>query len=206
MRASQVFLQRTHQRSLYNITPINNVSSIIQNGILCFDDIKNVQHQSIAMNEVQARRDHIVIPGGLRLHQYANLYFTYNNAMLFKRKEIAENLCVLALSPEVLDMADCIVSDRNAAASLAKFYPAGDGLSQLDFDLIFSQYWTHDDPYEQSNHRAIKCAEILVPHQIPYSYVVGAYVVSESAEQMLRQTGFDQRIVINTKVFYRQGR
>ena len=206
MRASQVFLQRTHQRSLYNITPINNVSSIIQNGILCFDDIKNVQHQSIAMDEVQARRDQIVIPGGLRLHQYANLYFTYNNAMLFKRKEIAEDLCVLALSPEVLDITDCIVSDRNAAASLAKFYPAEDGLSQLDFDLIFSQYWTHDDPYEQSNHRAIKCAEILVPHQIPYSYVVGAYVVSESAEQMLRQTGFDQRIVINTKVFYRQGR
>lgn len=206
MRASQVFLQRTHQRSLYNITPIHNVSSIIQNGILCFDDIKNVQHQSIAMNEVQVRRDHIVIPGGLRLHQYANLYFTYNNAMLFKRKEIAEDLCVLALSPEVLDIADCIVSDRNAAASLAKFYPAEDSLSQLDFDLIFSQYWTHDDPYEQSNHGAIKCAEILVPHQIPYSYVVGAYVVSESAEQMLRQTGFDQRIVINTKVFYRQGR
>lgn len=206
MRASQVFLQRTHRRSLYNITPINNVSSIIQNGILCFDDIKNVQHQSIAMDEVQARRDQIVIPGGLRLHQYANLYFTYNNAMLFKRKEIAEDLCVLALSPEVLDITDCIVSDRNAAASLAKFYPAEDGLSQLDFDLIFSQYWTHDDPYEQSNHRAIKCAEILVPHQIPYGYVVGAYVVSESAKQMLRQTGFDQRIVINTKVFYRQGR
>ena len=78
-----------------------------------------------------------------------------------------------------------------------------EGIRNLDFDKIFAQFWIHDDPYEQSNHKAIKCAEILVPHCIPYDYVVAACVVSQNAEQRLRNAGFDREVSINAKVFYR---
>lgn len=203
MSASSDFYRLTCREHLYNITHIDNIPSIIQNGIMCFDDIKYMAHHSIAMADVQRRRDSIVIPGGSRLHSYANLYFTYHNPMLYKRQSIAEDLCVLAFSYDVLDIKDCIVSDRNAAASLAKFYSAEEGIFNLDFDKIFAKFWTHDDPYEQSNHKAIKCAEILVPHCIPYDYVVKACVVSQNAKQRLLNAGFDRDITISTKVFYR---
>lgn len=203
MSASSDFFRLADREFLYNITHIDNIPSIIQNGILCFDDIKHMSHHSIAMNDVQLRRDSVVIPGGDRLHAYANLYFTFHNPMLYKRKDMAENLCILAVASEVLDLPDCIVSDRNAAASLAKFYAAKEGIHNLDFDKIFAQYWTHDDPYEQSNHKAIKCAEILVPHCIPYKYIAAACVVSGDAAQRLLDAGFDREVRVNPKVFYR---
>lgn len=203
MSASSNFYRLTHQKFLYNITHIDNIPSIIQNGILSFDDMKYMSHHSIAMNDVQLRRDSIFIPGGDRLHSYANLYFTFHNPMLYKRQSMCENLCILAISCDILDIKDCVVSDRNAAAGLAKFYSAEEGIRNLDFDKIFAQFWTHDDPYEQSNHKAIKCAEILVPHCVPYAYVAAACVVSQDAAQQLKNTGFERKIVINPKVFYR---
>ena len=147
MSASSDFYRLTHKKFLYNITHIDNIPSIIQNGIMSFDDIKHMSHHSIAMNDVQLRRDSVLIPGGDRLHSYANLYFTFHNPMLYKRQNIAEDLCILAFSCDVLVIKDCVVSDRNAAASLAKFYSAEEGIRNLDFDKIFAQFWIHDDPY-----------------------------------------------------------
>ncbi len=53
------------------------------------------------MEEIQERRDLKRVPGGLKLHQYANLYFHARNPMLFKRKDKAGSLCVLRISIEV---------------------------------------------------------------------------------------------------------
>jgi hypothetical protein len=125
--------------------------------------------------------------------------------MLYKRKDMAEEICVLAVDASILNDPNCILSDRNAATDLVKFYPASEGVNQIDFGKVFAQYWIHDDPYEHLNHKAIKCAEILIPQRVSYEYIVGAYVVSDMAEKALIATGFDKRIVINPKVFYRRG-
>lgn len=46
------------------------------------------------MAEAQERRDRKQVPGGLRLHQYANLYFHARNPMLYARLTQASTLCV----------------------------------------------------------------------------------------------------------------
>jgi hypothetical protein len=203
MFVSDIFRNRTRHKCVYNITAIDNIPSIIENGILCYDAAKKLLHYSIALNAVQERRERVTIPNGLRLHCYANLYFDYNNPMLYKRKDMAEKICVLAVDTSILNNPSCIFSDRNAATDLVKFYPASEGVNQIDFEKVFAQYWNHDDPYEHLNHKAIKCAEILIPQCVSYEYIVGAYVVNNVAEQALLATGFDKRIVINPKVFYR---
>ena len=86
MRASDRFEEITHQTGLYNIQPINNIPSIMKRGLLSNEKARKINHTSIAMNEVQDRRDLIRIPNGLRLHQYANLYFDPWNPMLSKRR------------------------------------------------------------------------------------------------------------------------
>ena len=202
MFVSDVFIERTGHKYVYNITAIDNIPSIIENGILCYDAVRKLPHRSIAIDAVQERRDRVTIPNGLRLHRYANLYFDYNNPMLYRRQDIAEKICILAVSASVLNDPNCILSDRNAAADLVKFYPASEGVDQIDFRKVFAQYWTHDDHYEQLNHKAIKCAEILIPHCVPYDYIIGAYVVNDLAAEALTDAGFEKRIVVNSKVFY----
>ena len=123
--------------------------------------------------------------------------------MLYKRQGQADDLCVLAISSSALDIDGCIVTDRNAATELVKFYSPEAGIDQIGFEKVFAKYWTHDDPYEQANHKAIKCAEVLVPYKIPFDLVKGAYVVSDEAKQKMIDAGFDRKTVVAPKVFYR---
>lgn len=203
MPIAEAFYRKTGKRYVYNITSISNIPSILKHGILCYDATKNLPHRSIAINTVQSRREHVVVPNGRCLHSYANLYFDYNNAMLYRRKDLADTICVLAISADILDVEGCVVTDRNAATDLVRFYAAGDGIRQINFEMVYAQYWNHPDPYEYSNHKAIKCAEVLIPYCVPPEYIIGAYVVSEDVKKQLMAAGFDRRIVVSPKVFYR---
>lgn len=203
MLASEHYYELTGKRYVYNIMPIENIPSVLQHGIVCFDQMQQFRHSSIAMNDVQERRNRVEIPNGYSLHQYANLYFSYHNPMLYKRQGLADELCILALPATVLDLEGCIIADRNAATSLARFYSPMDGLEKLDFSKIHAQFWTDSDHIIQREKKAIKCAEVLIPHSISPDYIAGAYVLSEEAAQKLRNCGFDKRIVVNPSVFYR---
>ena len=87
MKASDIFREKTRQTGLYNIQVIENVPSIMREGLLSNERARRIRHRSIAMNEVQERRDNIKVPNGLRLHQYANVYFDPRNPMLSARRD-----------------------------------------------------------------------------------------------------------------------
>ena len=188
--------------SFYNIMPIANIPSVIRNGILSFDRTKSVSHTSIALTPVQERRERVNIPNGGKLHSYANLYFTYHNPMMYKRKDEAESLCVLAIDLSVLSIDGCILSDRNAAAGLVKFYSPEDGFDKIDFNTVYAESWVDPDDCF-SPKKQIKCAEILVPNCVPYEYIKGAYVLNEESRDLLSHSGFNKRIIIRRSVFYK---
>lgn len=202
MTVSEHYYELTGKRYVYNIMPIENIPSVLKNGIMCFNQMKDIGHISIAMSDVQKRRSKVVIPNGLPLHEYANLYFSYNNAMLYIRKERAKELCILSLAATVLDIKGCIITDRNAATSLVRFYSPEEGLKQLDFEKIHAQYWNHDDPILQRDHKAVKCAEILIPNSISADYLSGAYVVSDESKSLLLSKGFNIPVYVKPAVFY----
>ena len=95
---SKLFFERTQKNSIYNIQPISNIFSVVSHGILSYNRAAKMAHKSIAMSDVQSRRDNVVIPNGGHLHSYANAYFNPRNPMMYKRKDMAETLCVLAIS------------------------------------------------------------------------------------------------------------
>lgn len=196
------FRERTGQDSLYNIQSIDNIRSIMQNGLLSFELASKINHTSIAMNEVQKRRDAVKVLGRLRLHQYANLYFDPRNPMLYKRKDQNDNLCILKISDSILDLTNIVVSDRNASSSYAIFYDVKTGIEQLDFGLIYARYWNDNDPLEKARKKSIKCAEVLVPSMIPYTYITGAAVANNIAYASLTGAGFDKKIWITDRVFF----
>jgi len=96
-------MKRDELQELHFITPIENVPSILELGILSHHRATQLQHRSIAMREIQDRRTSVVVPGaGRKLHEYANLYLCGRNPMLYKRRHDA--ICVLAVSTDVLDL------------------------------------------------------------------------------------------------------
>lgn len=149
MWPSERFTEITKQTGLFNIQAIDNVPSIMKRGLLSNEKARKVSHVSIAMNEVQERREHVRIPNGLKLHQYANLYFDPWNPMLSRKRSQNEEICILKFDRAVLDLDGVIVSDKNASSDYAAFYTPEVGLEYIDFDLVYARYWTDDDYFVQ---------------------------------------------------------
>jgi hypothetical protein len=187
---------------LHNIMPIANIPSVLRHGILSHEEAARLPHASVALSEIQDRRDVKRVPGGLNLHQYANLYFCARNPMLYRRMNEAAAICVLRIDRHVLTLPNVVLSDRNAASDYVRFLKSPEGLRELDYDLIFATYWTSDDPFDYWRRKSIKCAEILVPHRVPADLVVGAYVINATAEVNLREAGFDRPVTRNPNLFF----
>ena len=185
-----------------NITPIVNVPSILQYGILSHAQASRLPHHSVALQEVQDKRDKVQIPGGLSLHEYANVYFHARNPMMFRRRNGAHALCVLRVSTEVLNISGAVITDQNAVSEYVKF-SAPDRLRFMNLDYVFAANWKHPgNQIEEWRHSSAKCAEALIPKCIPPKYLLGAYVVNEATSTELASLGFALPIEINADLFF----
>lgn len=120
VRPSELFTKITKQTGLFNIQAIDNISSIMQRGLLS---------------------------NGMALHKYANVYFDPRNPMLYKRRDENDNICILKFDRSILDFEGVVVSDRNALSAYAGFYPPEVGLNEIDFRLVFSTDWQDENIY-----------------------------------------------------------
>ena len=204
MMLSDKFTEITKHTGLYNIQAISNIRLIMEKGILSNEKAMGIFHKSIALNEVQARRDIVQVPGGLKLHQYANLYFDPWNPMLSRRRDQNHEICILKIDKTILNREGVILSDRNASSAYASFYEVETGLEKIDFDLVYARYWTDENYYEKCRRGSIKCAEVLVPYRIPPQYIVAAAVVSEEAKAKLNANAYTGKIVIEPRLFFRR--
>lgn len=182
--------------------PLGNIPSVLERGILSHHQAAKVRHRSVAMPEVQDRRDVTQVPRGLTLHHYANLYFHARNPMMYKRKAEAEQLCVLQVSTEVRKIEGVVFSDCNASSDYVRFF-APEDWRRLDLEAIYAHDWRHpDDPIAYQRHKSRKCAEVLVPQRVEPSYLLGAYVVNERAAAQLTELGFSLPIIIEPGLFF----
>ena len=189
---------------LHNIMPLENIPSFLERGIFSHAHAVQLDHFDISMQIIQDRRDRVQIPGGMRLHQYANLYFHARNPMLYKRREIAENLCILRVRTSVFNISGTMITDQNASSNYVRFLPPSE-IHQLAFDQIYAESWLHpNDQIAYFRHKSQKCAEVLVPHSIPREYIFGAYVVNNNAQKTLAESGFSLPIEINPYLFFRK--
>ena len=181
--------------------PIQNIPSVMEHGILSNERCAKLHHADVSMVEIQERRDQKKVPGGLKLHKYANLYFDSRNPMMYKRKEQVEALCVLRVSVDVLELDGTVIADRNASSDYVSFLsPAF--INSLDFVKIYAADWRHEDRIEYLIHRSIKCAEVLVPDHIDFNYIIGAYVANNNVKNLLINKGFNLEIMVKPNIFF----
>lgn len=185
-----------------NITPLVNIPSILRHGILSYAQASKLRHHSVALQEVQDKRDQKQIPGGLALHEYANVYFHARNPMMSRRRNEAHSLCVLRVSTEILKISGAVITDQNAVSKYVKF-SAPDRLEFVDLDYVFAANWKHpDDQIAEWRHSSAKCAEALIPKKIPPDYLLGAYVVNDAVRAELKKLGFALPIDVNADLFF----
>ena len=77
--------------------------------------------------------------------------------MLYRRREIQEDIVILGLDPQLLSETNIIFTNGNAAASGTIFYKGIQMLAQLPWDSIRARNWS-----EIEDGKRIKCAEVLV--------------------------------------------
>lgn len=190
---------------LHYIAPIENMETICTIGILSNQQAKKIPHTSVAMSEVQEKRKKVVV-GNRPLHQYANLYFHARNPMMFKRKSLHKELCVVRINKDILNVSGVVIADGNASSDYVRFAPAPAGLKMLDKELVFAKYWNHDDPIEKSRRVSIKCTEVLVPAKVPKDYFLGAYVSCEESKAQLydimKEIEPEFAITVNSDLFF----
>lgn len=196
-------MKRDELQELGFITPIASVPSILQRGILCHRLAEKVPHESLANQSVQSLRANKIVPGGSRLHDYANLYICPRNPMMYVLKDRHEETCVLRVNASVLDLPGVIVTDMNAARTYAMFRPAPEGLEIVDREMTFAISWNHQDPGEKDRRRGFKCAEVLVPKLVPPEYIAGAYVSCDKSREALAAVADQLAITVNPDLFFR---
>jgi len=197
-------MTRAELDELGYIVPIANVPSILERGILSHRLAEKTPHESVALQDVQDRRAKVIVPNGRALHDYANLYICPRNPMLFKRKDSHARICVLRVSPDVLDLPGVVVTDSNAGSKYVRFSPAPSGLAIVNKERTFARYWTHpnEDVREKWQHSAQKCAEALVPNLVPVRHIKGAYASCAPSLQALRKLAPNLPITIDAALFF----
>lgn len=188
---------------LHCIMPIGNLVSVMNQGILSHEHAARLKHHSVALQPVQDKRDKKQVPGGLKLHQYANLYFHARNPMMFKRRDQAFDLCVLQVSTLVLSLPGTVISDQNAASDYVRFLHPRQW-QVLDFDAIYALDWRHPgNSAAYYRHSSQKCAEVLVPVRVEPGYVTGAYVVGDAAKARVDALGLALPATTKPVLFFR---
>ena len=194
-------------KELHYIAPLVNLKSVLEHGIFSHEKASKVEHESVAMQQIQELRQNVFVPnpsGGRRLHSYANLYFDARNPMLFVRRTQHNELCVVRVHRTVIELPGVVVTDKNASSGYARFGAGVVGLSIVDRELTFAEYWTSNDEIDQFRRRSARCAEVLVPDVVETALLFGAYVSTEANLMLIRNlptpTGFE--CSINRHLFF----
>ena len=174
---------------LYHFTHVDNMPSIREHGLLSHNAAQQAGLVSADISDpnVQERRRNISLLGGRPLRDYVPLYFNPKNPMLYVRREIQDHLVILFFDRELLVQDGVVFTDGNAASDSTNFFNDVSRLADLDWDCIRAEYW-NDYP----DGTRIRCAEVLVPHAIPFGEIRYIRVRTPSTrtrfDQLMRET------------------
>ena len=189
---------------LHYIVPMKNVSSILEHGILSHNRAAALTHDDISMHVIQDRRAKKQVPGGLLLHDYVNLYFNGRNKMMAKKRPEHDRICVLRISPAVLNVPGAVISDQNASSDWALFLSSPAGLQKLHSEEVFVRSWKFpSDQIREWRLGSLVCAELLIPHVVDSKFIMGAYVLDGAALARFTHLKTNLECAINSDIFLR---
>ena len=171
-------------KSLYYITHIENLPSILQRGILSHKKVEElkVSYTPIYDTGIVSKRKDKSAPEQSSLWEYANLYFQPRNPIMYRvvHDKDKRDIAVVAVKPEVLTVAGGLITDGNAANDPTQFFPTTEGLGvlQKQWGVIQNDWWNDLD----GSKRKIM-AECLIPALISPELVHSVFVVDHTTKE-----------------------
>jgi hypothetical protein len=184
-------------KSLFYITHIENLPSILQHGILSHGivEARDIPYKPIYDIEIVSNRKKKETPNHRSLWEYANLYFQPRNPMMYRvvHEKGLKELAVIGVKQDVLDGGDVLITDGNAANNPTSFFSVAEGLNviQHQWKLIQSEYWNNED----GSKRKIM-AECLVPDVITPDLIHTIYVGDDETKQKAEKILTSSRVPI----------
>ncbi len=181
-------MQQLDIRELYYITHIDNLTSILAQGVLSHEKIEaeRVRPTPIYDADIVSRRKQITAPDKRSLWSYANLYFQPRNAMMYRvvQEKDANNLAVVGVNKKVLNEQGSFITDGNAAHETTQFYYPSEGLKVIrkQWSIIRNDWWNRDD----GSKRKIM-AEFLIPSHVKSEYIQTVYVANNSVQDSIQK-------------------
>lgn len=199
-------MRRKDVTELHYITPIRNLTSILEVGILSHHKAKFIGHHSLANSDVQAKRSSKPAPNGKGLHTFVNLYFNAINPMLYVLRHQHKDIAVLSIDPSVLGTPDVYITDGNAASRSTVFLaPDDDGFSLLNNEELRSDFWTGKGQMSQTEKDEAsrrRCAEVLVPKHVHKSFIRRVYCSCDESRSVIQSLGCTIEIETNERMFF----
>jgi len=171
-------------RNFYYITHVENLPSILQNGILCHRKVEEekVLYTPIYDREIVENRKNIQLKDGKNLWDFVNLYFQPRNAMLYRIMYFSgvkgEDVCIIGVTNSILNRGDIFITDGNAASYNTQFYSGKDidkNLKKIR-EMIDKEWWANEDGSKRQ-----LMAECLVPERVLPDQISEIYVPDHAA-------------------------
>jgi hypothetical protein len=181
--------------SLWHISHRDNLSSILENGILSHNMAHNIGQKrivDISDSSVQRWRKRSEPCYGRPIHDYVPLYMKCRNPMLFRLKDRNESLCLIEVSLSVLKNSEILFTDGNAASAKTSFYSTADELRYLSWDILNSEYWS-----EFEDGKRIMCSELLIYSKIEPSHIKRICCYSDDTARFLHASMERHNVIIN---------
>ncbi len=203
MQSSSTARQKT-LRQLYYITHIDNLDSIIKNGILSHSLIeeKKIPFTPIYDKEIVNNRKQNQTPAGKTLWDYANLYFQPRNPMLYRviSEKSRNDIAVVGVKKSVLENNGIFLTDGNAANNETNFFPIDKTKQILPKILkeVNKEWWSSLDGSKRK-----VMAECLVPDAVKSDYIEEIIVSnSEVADKVRAKLGDNFDVVTHSYMFF----
>ncbi len=181
--------QKPDITSLYYITHVDNLPSILDRGILSHDRVEaeHIDFTRIYDAEIVGHRRERQAPDGNGLWHFANAYFQPRNPMLYRvlRERSAKEIAIVAVSPSMMATPGVFVTDGNAASGETQFFTPSEGRRHIRAlsRTLSSDYWNATD----GSKRKIM-AEYLVPRGIPPESIHTIFVSNHTVAEAVRAT------------------
>ena len=153
---------------MYHITHRDNLENILRTGLMShsYARLNKLMQNDIANNDVNERRSRVEPIHNRSLHDYVPLYFNPKNSMLFVRRNIQDNIVILAIDRMLIYTENTIFTDGNAANGPTNFFNDTNSLSQINWECIRAEYWSGFTDGKRK-----KMAEILIFPDISANYI-----------------------------------
>lgn len=177
-------------RNFYYITHIDNLSSILDKGILSHKRIveDKIQFTPIYDEEIVAKRKNIKTPDNRNLWDFVNLYFQPRNAMMyrvvfFSGKSI-DDIILIGVKSNILNKPDIYITTGNAASSDSEILQISEAKEKIKNirEKAEKEWWTSENDSKRE-----LMAECLVPDMISTDYIQEIYTSSLSSSQKVKK-------------------